>query len=135
MSTAIVRAALETALDGMTPALATAWENELFVPPTAPTPYQSVALVPGDPQNREYGARYLEHGFMQVTLKYPRNAGTGNAEARAKLIRDRFYRGSSWTSGTVTVIVSHTPSIHAGFADGDRWCVPVRIRYFAHIDP
>ena len=50
MSITAIRATLESALDGMTPALATAWENMPFTPITG-IPYQRAYLMDADPDN------------------------------------------------------------------------------------
>jgi hypothetical protein len=130
-----IRAALETALDTITPSIATERENQLFKLPSGDIPYQSVEIKPLPANNAVYGDTYREEGFMQVWLRYPRNVGTGDINDRAMLVRDKFYRGSSWPSGGITTRILRTPSINEGFADGSRWVVMVSIRYFADIDP
>jgi len=131
MSVVACRAALETALNGMT-ALATAWENSPYTP-IAGTPYQQVHILFADPDNLEYGRRHRELGYMQVKLMYPLQVGTATVAARAELIRTTFYRGASFTSGGVTVIVEKTPEVGSGQVEGDRWAVPVRVRFFANV--
>lgn len=128
-----IRAALETRLAGMSPGLATQWENAAFTP-VAGTPYQAVSLVMATPQSPTIGdGFYRELGFLQVTLRYPQNAGAGAADAQARAIRAWFPRGLSLTAGGVTVTVSATADIRPGFIDGDRYAVPVRIAFFANI--
>jgi len=131
MSVVACRAALETALNGMT-ALATAYENAPYTP-IAGTPYQQVHILFADPDNLEYGRSHRELGYMQVKLMYPLQAGTATIATRAELIRTTFYRGASFTSGGVTVIVEKTPEVGSGQVEGDRWAVPVRVRFFANI--
>jgi hypothetical protein len=131
MSVVAVRAALETALNGMT-ALATVRENESYTPVSG-TPYQQVHILFADPDNLEYGRRHRELGYMQVKLMYPLQAGTATIAARAELIRTTFYRGASFTSGGFTVIVEKTPEVGSGQVEGDRWAVPVRVRFFANV--
>lgn len=133
MSAVKVKAALETALNAMSPALATAWEGVQFQPVSG-TPYQQVNVLFAPPENVEYGRRYREVGYMQAKLMYPLGAGLSAAMARAELIRATFYRGASFTSGGVTVIIEKTPEISPGSADGDRWAIPVKIRFFANVD-
>jgi hypothetical protein len=72
-------------------------------------------------------------GIFQVTLEYPQNVGPSVAEARAKLLADWFYRGLSLTASGVIVTINRASYIMAGFVDGDRWAVPVRIFYSANI--
>ncbi len=132
MSIVAVRAALETALDGMSPALATQYENAPFTP-TPGTAYQAVALLTAQPRNDEVSASHVEQGLFQITLRYPQNTGPAAAAARANLIRATFYRGASFTSGSVTVTVNRTPEILPAFTEGDRYVVPVRVPFEAPI--
>ena len=70
----------------------------------------------------------------KVSLAYPLGAGPSAATTRAELIRSTFYRGASFTSGGVTVTISRTPEIAPGRVEEDRWVVPVRVRFHAHIE-
>ena len=133
MSIVAVRSALQAKLDGMSPALATAWENVGYTPVTG-TPYQAAFVMPATPENPTMGDDfYREQGIFQISLFYPLDVGTGVAEARAELIKTTFKRGTSMISGTVTVRIDRTPDISAGRVDGDRWHIPVKIRWFAGI--
>ncbi|WP_434033718.1 phage tail terminator-like protein [Cupriavidus sp. a3] len=130
MSNVAVRKALETRLNAMAPALATAWQNVQFTP-AAGVPYQRADLLLGAPENPAYGDYYREVGVLQVSLMYPSGAGPGAAEARAAAIRDWFKRGTTLVADGIEVVVQRTPTIAAGYADGDRWRVPVSIPFFA----
>ena len=133
MSIASVRTALEAKLNAMTPTLAIAWQNVGYTPVTG-TPYQAAYLMPATPENPTVGDTfYREQGIFQVSLFYPLLEGTGAVDARAELIRAAFPRGESMTSGGVTVRISRTPEVGQGRRDGDRWHVPVKIRWFAGI--
>jgi hypothetical protein len=132
MSDAKVRAALETRLNAMVPALATAWENSAFMPVTG-TPYQRVHVLRAEPENPTYDSFRRLLGFMQVTLMYPQAEGPGAAEARAELIRAQFPKGLALANGGVTVTVDKTPYVLAGAEEEDRWVLPVRVPYFANI--
>lgn len=132
MSVVKIRTALETALNSMSPAVSTAWENVAFTP-VAGTAYQRVDVLFAEPANEEYGAGHREQGYMQVKLMYPLQVGTGTVAARAELIRTTFYRGASFTSGGVTVIVERTPEVSPGSVEGDRYAIPVKVRFFANI--
>jgi hypothetical protein len=133
MSIVSIRAALESKLNGISPALATAWENAPYTPITG-TAYQRVWLLVAEPGNPTFGDDYYrEQGILQVTLYYPLQTGSGTAAARADLIRTTFKRGTSMTSGSNTVIVYRTPEISNGRVEGDRWALPVRIRWYAGI--
>ena len=133
MSLASVRIALESKLNAMTPALSTAWENVPFTPVSG-TPYQAAYLMPATPANPTMGdGYYREQGIFQVSLFYPLQAGPKPAADRAEAIRAAFKRGTTLTSGTVSVIIERTPEIGQGRVDGDRWMQIVRIRWFAGI--
>lgn len=133
MSIVSVRAALQSALDGMTPDLATAWENVGYTPVDG-TPYQAAYVMPATPGNPTFGDDYYqEQGIFQISLFYPLDEGTAAAEARAQLIRTTFKRGTSMASGSVTVRIDKTPEIGLGRVDGDRWHIPVKVRWFAGI--
>lgn len=133
MSAKAIRAALEAQLNAMTPALTTVWENST-VTPTSGTPYQRANLLRANPDNPTIGTtHYRELGVFQVSLHYPLNAGPSPAETRAELVRTQFKRGTTLTSGGITVTIDGTPTIASGFVDVDRWVVPVSIPYWANI--
>ena len=133
MSIASVRTALETKLNAISPALATAWQNVGYTPVTG-TPYQACYLMPATPDNPTLGdGFYREQGILQVSLFYPLQAGPQTAEVRAELIRAAFKRGTAMTSGSVKVLVDRTPEIGQGRVDDDRWMIPVKIRWSAGI--
>lgn len=133
MSILKIRAALETALNGMSPALATAWENAAYTP-VAGTPYQRVFMLPAGPENPSFGDGFRrEYGLLQISLCYPLQTGPVAAATRAELIRTTFKRGASFTSSGVTVITEKTPDIAPGFYEADRYVLPVRVRYFSNI--
>ena len=135
MSLGSVRAALETALNAIAPALSTEWENIPFTPVSG-TPYQKMFLLPATPDNSTMGdGYYREQGIFQITLMYPLQTGAKAAADRAELIRTAFKRGNSFTSGSVTVRIEKTPEVGQGRVDGDRWALPVKIRWFAGINP
>lgn len=134
MSQLTIRAALETALDGMSPALSTEWENVSFTPPASSTPYQRAHILFATPDNAVIGNEWMERGIFQVTLRYPIQTGDAAARGRVALLRTEFYRGRTLTSGSTRVIIERTPDAGGGTADGDRWVVPVRIRWFSQGD-
>lgn len=133
MSSLLIRAALETALASMSPALGTAYENADYTPAVG-TPYQRAYVLFSTPDDTEVtGHLFVEQGYMQVNLFYPLGAGPRDAFTRAELIRSTFYRGSSFTSGGVTVTIRRTPEIYPAQADEDRFMVPVRVPFSAFI--
>jgi hypothetical protein len=133
MSVVQIRAALETALNAMSPSVLTAWENVPFTP-TPGTAYQRAFIRLARPDNTEISRRHVERGFMQVSLCYPLNTGPGAVEARADLIRATFYRGASFTSGGITVTVINTPEIVTGEIEADRFVCHVTIPLFAPVN-
>jgi hypothetical protein len=133
MSMVSIRKALETALAGMTPPLATAWENVLFNPTTG-VPYQQVNLLAADPNNPSMGDKFRQEvGIFQITLKYTMQTGPGAADARAELLRSIFHRGATFTADGITVTIDRTPTVSMASQDGDRWSLPVKIRWYANI--
>ena len=131
MSAANVRAALESALNGMSPALSTAWENVKFTPVNG-TPYQRATIMLADPGNQEYGAGYQELGIFQIDLYYPVATGPAASIARAELIRSTFPRGAAFTSGGESTTIQRTPSIYPAYVDGNFYVTPVKIRFFSN---
>ena len=133
MSLVLIRAALETALAAMSPAVATTWENVPFAPPSLPTPYQAAFLIPAPPENDEYGPSHTEQAIFQVSLFYPLQAGSAAAVAQAEALRTLFKRGASFISSGARVVVMRTPEVSQGTVDGDRWFLPVKIRVSSYI--
>lgn len=135
MSVVKIRAALETRLNAMSPAIATAWEGIPYTPITG-TPYQQVNLLLADSENPTLGdAMYRQAGLMQVLLCYPPGVGAKAAATRAELVRDWFPRGLGLSSGGQSVLIDRTPSIAPALIDGDRYRVPVSIYFTADIFP
>ncbi len=133
MSIVSIRAALETAVNSITPALPTAWENAFFTPPVN-APWQQVFIMPADPDNVEFGGGYQQVGIMQISLRYPRLTGSAAAATRAELIKSTLKRGNSYTSGEVITTIQKTASIGNGMDDGEFWFLPVKIQFYANIN-
>jgi hypothetical protein len=133
MSTVSIRAALESALNAMTPALATAFENVNFKAPAESVPYQMAHVIFARPDNLEIGRSYQELGYLQVKLMYPIRTGSLAAMTRAELLRTTFYRGSTVTSGGVVVNIIETPEITPSGVEDNRYSVIVKIRFRSFI--
>ncbi len=132
MSVELVRKAIETAVAAITPTIDCEWENVGYTPVTG-TPYQKFNLLLADPDNYGYGSGpFIEMGFFQLSLFYPLQTGPSVATIRADLIRSTFYRGLTLTSGAQSVIIEKTPTIGSGRVDGDRYMIPVKVRFFSH---
>ena len=132
MSTLLITEALETALNGMSPALATAWENIEFAPVVG-TPYQRVWFMPFVVKTPEVTKSHQVVSYFQIDLMYPELQGSGAVLARAELIKALFKKSSTFTNGGVTVTITEPPTIGSGSVDGDRWKVCVKIYYSAWI--
>lgn len=134
MSRVKIRKALEVALAGITPSLATAWENVKFTKPAPTTPYQVVVVDFAEPRNTEFGPVFQERGYMQVALTYPAGTGPADAEARVALIRTRFPRGTTLTNDGQVVTVDLTPNVLPAFSDDEgRYVLTVRVPFFAQV--
>jgi hypothetical protein len=137
MSNVAIRRALEIALDNITPALTTAWENASFKPINE-VPYQLVNLLFATPENPAIGgsgSTTLSHqrGFLQVSLMYPLQAGTAAVDTRAALIKTTFKRGISLTNAGQVVVIRNTPEVTPGVRDNDRWRIAVKIPFYANV--
>lgn len=133
MTQAYIRNALENALAAITPVIDIVHENQSYVP-IAGQPYAEAYVLFATPSNPTMGdGFYQELGIFQVNLQYPTEVGTADAAAQAQLIRNAFPRGATFVFGGVTVQVDQTPEISAGTVDGDRWFLPVKIRWHADI--
>jgi hypothetical protein len=125
-----VRAALEIRLNAIASPLATAWENSADYSPVKNVPYQLVNILFAEPVNPEMNGRYIQQeGYMQVTLRYPHGAGSKDCMTQAQAIRDWFYRGLQVAANGITVTINRTPNVSPGALDGDRYAVPVKIRF------
>jgi len=132
MTILAVRAALETALAAMSPALALAYENMPYAPVPG-TPFAYVNLLPARPFNPEFGGLQIEQGYMRVRLAYPLDTGPAAASTRAELIRTTFARGTSLAASGVIVTIPETPEIEPGRVEDDRYVIPVNVRFTAQI--
>jgi len=136
MSVLPIRRALEIALDGITPSLETSWENSNF-DPTGGIPYQMVNLLFAEPVNPSIGGNLSiltrHQGIFQVSLMYPLQGGTADAEERAELISATFERGASFANGGQTVVITKTPYVTPGIRDNDRWRIAIKITFYANI--
>jgi len=114
MSLNNIRNALEAAIDGMQPSIATAHQGESFTPAIG-TPYAAIYLMVATPNNPTMGdGFYQELGVLQVTLNYPAGEGTAAATARAEAIRAVLRRGATFSFGGTDVQIDRTPVITAG---------------------
>lgn len=133
MSIIAIRRALEKRLNAMTPAMATAWENDDF-DTTVNSTYQRVNLLPAAPDDTIISARsYFQNGIFQVMLVYPTNTGPGVAAARANAVRLQFRRGSTLIEPGLSIHITKTPAIAPALIADGRYNVPVSITFQAQV--
>lgn len=135
-----IAAALQARLAGIGPAIDTVVENTAPYVPRKNVPYQRLHLLPAGPDNPTMGdGFYRERGLYQVLLCYPAGQGAGAALVRAELIRVFFARGTAIFAGSGQgagmVRIDTTPAIGPALIEGDRWCLPVRVRWSADVYP
>ena len=129
MSYKTIQAALEKKLATISPAIATAYENLPYTP-TVGTPYQRVNLLPNATADRAISADVREYfGLFQVTLFYPAGNGRGLAQARADAIDAAFKPVQRLTESSTIVEITESAQVAGGYQDGDRWVVPITIRW------
>ena len=133
MSLQAIRAALDSRLAVLTPALPTAWENSGFTA-SAGVAWQSVMLLPARtvPAGIGRDAPALWRCVYQVMLCFPPGAGTGAAAARAGLTLTHFARGTALASGGVTVICEQA-YVEPGRSGADWYRVAVAVPWFAYV--
>lgn len=140
MSSVAITTALEKAVAAETPTLPTTYVNEGSAAgetePTEPSelPEQRVTIFLAKPDNKENNRSYLQRGYVNVFLRYPKGTGHGPVGVRADQLRDNFYNGRTITAaGGLNVIVDGAPEIGRGRPDGDAWAVPVTINFSCHV--
>lgn len=123
-----INAALSTRLQALN--LPTQWENAPFTP-TAGAAYLIETILPA--QTVPYtvnGQTEVNEGIYQVTVMAPKGATKGAGLSIVKQVADHFPVGLELSSGGQSVKVQSV-SQHRGMADGDRWAIPISIRWFA----
>lgn len=107
----------------------TEWENTSFTPVVG-VPYQRVHVLFAEPENPTFGVDHVrETGFMQITLHFPKQVGTGAINARIELIREVFKRNTTLEFGGVKVIVTKTPEKAGGAPLEQSYAVAVRVPF------
>ena len=134
MSITNIRTALDTRLLSVLGGISstwTAWDNKaLKTAPTASIIYQIVSLLPARPDNPTLDEQTQIHaGIYQVLLMLPANASSLPGETLAQAISDHFYAGLALSYGGQTVRIRGTPIIAAGYQTGDRYAIPISVRY------
>lgn len=126
MAIAETKRALERHLNGLIPALPTAYEGVSFEPPT--TMYQRVQLVVRKPTDPVIGAGYHRDNLqLQIFIVGESNKGTAESIARAELVRDRFKKGTTFQEGIFRIHILETPTVGSVQPIGTRTITPVLI--------
>ena len=72
-------------------------------------------------------------GIFQIMLRYPQFQGSGAARRYADLLEFHFRRATLLQESGLKVLVTHTPATGPAQKDGDRYCLPVSVRYQADV--
>lgn len=115
-------------IGGVMSANLTEWDNVSFTPVIG-IPYQSVHTIFGKPQNPTYDNLVREIGFMQITLKYPKQVGTADIGARSEMIRNTFKRNATFEFDGVKVQVTETPERLNGTPTDKAYMIAIRIPF------
>lgn len=130
-----IRQALETHLKN-TPGLGmpVAYDNARFTRPADGGAYVESRLMPNVPDGSMIGSsQYIERGIYQLTLCYPEGIGPGDSDLKAKLLRQRFARGTTVVKGDVATIVVSVPALRGGFNANGEWRVPLSVEWQAEV--
>ena len=133
MSNTLILLALQKRLAAMAGVIATAGEN-IDYKPVVGTPYQEIALLPASPDNVTAGlVHHRKVGVFQIMLRYPQFQGSGAARRYADLLELHFRRATLLQESGLNVLVTHTPATGPAQKDGDRYCLPISVRYQADV--
>ena len=132
MSVQKIRAALEIAVNSMTPALPTAWQNDSFSPVNG-VAWQRVSILTGKPENQVLDASYKENGVLRISLFYPLRIGSALISERIDLIRSAFPRDTRLTEDGVTVVTVGTPEKVTERVDDGWFSSVVDTRFYSEI--
>lgn len=135
MSFVDAKKAIEKKLNTLSGVIATAREGMAFNP-TVGTAYQRINILKAAPEDMTQGRKMTRiSGIAQITLFYPAPVATGTTlpDSMAESIKAHFKPVQTLTEGSTKVFITDSATIATGFADGDRWVVPVSIPFFANI--
>lgn len=132
MSFVDAKKAIEKKLATLSGVIATAREGMSFTP-TVGTPYQRINILKAAPEDLVQGRKITRiSGIAQITLFYPTPAATGTTlpDAMAESIKALFKPVQTLTEGSTKVFITNSATITTGYADGDRWVVPVSVKFY-----
>lgn len=132
MSIEKIRAALEIAMNGITPALPTAWQNDSF-DPIKGVAWQRVTILTGRPENQVMDTSYKENGVLRISLFYPLRIGSALVSQRIDLIRSVFPRDTKLVKDNVIVTTVGTPEKGTEQVETDWYSVVIDIRFYSEI--
>ena len=132
MSIEKIRAALEVAVNSMTPALPTNWQNDTFTPVKG-VAWQRVTILTGRPENQVMDTSFKENGVLRISLFYPLRIGSALASQRIDLIRSVFPRDTKLVKNNVTVATVGTPEKASEQVETDWYSVVIDVRFFSEI--
>ena len=135
MSYVDVKKAIEKKLATLSGVIATAREGMSYTPVVG-TPYQRINILKADPEDLTMGRKMQRiSGIAQITLFYPAPVATGTTlpDAMAESIKTHFKPVQTLTEGSTKVFIADSATIATGFADGDRWVVPVSVPFYANL--
>lgn len=129
---------IQAALDGhlntwaVSVDLSVAWENIAYEP-TITEAFVKPAILPAQPSTASLGENGLNRltGVYQVSLFYPAWEGSGTARDTADSLISHFKRGTSLTSGGVTIEIERawrSPAVQ----EPDWYQIPVSIAWFTY---
>jgi hypothetical protein len=132
-----IRAALETSINVIVPAIDTAWENFPYEPKTD-VDYQEVFIkaVPYNPvlgtvlSTRYNGLIYIRLCMANGGMTFK---GTKRINERALLLLDKFKRGSAHVNSNVECIIEETPNFNTEGVDGDRFKGLFTAKFFTNL--
>lgn len=132
MSYVDAKKAIEKKLNTLSGVIATAREGMSFTP-TVGTPYQRINILKAAPEDMTQGRKMTRSfGIAQITLFYPAPVATGTTlpDAMAESIKTLFKPVQTLTEGSTKVFITDSATITTGYADGDRWVVPVSVKFY-----
>ena len=132
MSYVDAKKAIEKKLNTLPGVIATAREGMSFTP-TVGTPYQRINILKAAPDDMTQGRKMTRSfGIAQITLFYPAPVATGTTlpDNMAESIKSLFKPVQTITEGSTKVFITDSATITTGYADGDRWVVPVSVKFY-----
>jgi len=124
-----IRAALESHLNDWVSVPELAIEGQDFTPSPGAL-YATVNLLPRRTDNPTLTERLRDDGgIYQIGLYFPRGTDTATCDLLAGSLAAHFEAGTMLEAGIIKVRIEGTPAIAPGLPVGDRWLVPVSIRY------